>query len=625
MAVQRALLALLPLLLLAATPLAVRAAARLVTIDNTAPRLDSAGAILDGHDLTVRGPLSDGSYVMYTNSYGLCVAALPLGCDSTPDRCGFRPDHNVSIYTTPDLSSGSWVFRGLAYEWTARPAGVLYRPDAIFNAATGLWVLWINLNYVYWTSTSPSPFGPFTDHRQSNLTLSVAGNQGGDFHIFLDESASPPVAYVIFSASVNHVARLTADYRDWAPGAPIFDFDEPFSEAPAVLFRGGLFYALFGHCCCFCLQGSGLYVYTAAAPLGPWTRQGSPADFDVSCQPPPPPPPANPFCGLREELGNVNITLECVNGVIDALPVALYGLQTGACPSYAASSTCNDPGFAAFAAAACIGQRSCVLSTDSRPDPCVGTEKSVAVAAHCSLAPGGFSPDGPVAPPPPPENPFCGSKTLEGDFSVSLECVNGVIDALEVALYGVQDGECPRYTPSAGCNDASFASYAAAACVGLQNCTLTTSGRPDPCLGTVKSISVAAYCSLPPGGVSPDAPVWPPPTPPSSSALAAVDARLGGGGPQPTPGQGCDYDGSGVAVTRSQQSAIVTVPDGNGGSTFLYYGDRWGQSPDGIKGHEPQYVFPITFNADGSIPHFTWQDKVQFSIEVASLGEETGA
>ena len=38
---------------LALAPLGA-AAPRLVTIDNAAPRLDSAGAILDGHDLSVR-------------------------------------------------------------------------------------------------------------------------------------------------------------------------------------------------------------------------------------------------------------------------------------------------------------------------------------------------------------------------------------------------------------------------------------------------------------------------------------------------------------------------------------------------------------------------------------------
>jgi len=36
------------------------AAPRTVTINNTAPRLDSSGVILDGHDLTIR-QLPDGS------------------------------------------------------------------------------------------------------------------------------------------------------------------------------------------------------------------------------------------------------------------------------------------------------------------------------------------------------------------------------------------------------------------------------------------------------------------------------------------------------------------------------------------------------------------------------------
>ena len=74
-------------------------------------------------------------------------------------------------------------------------------------------------------------------------------------------------------------------------------------------------------CCCFCLQGSGLYVYTAPAPLGPWTAQAEPV-ADVACEsaPPPPPPPAsNPFCGYLSQPGEVDVTLECAVGVIESL------------------------------------------------------------------------------------------------------------------------------------------------------------------------------------------------------------------------------------------------------------------------------------------------------------------
>ena len=47
-------------------------------------------------------------------------------------------------------------------------------------------------------------------------------------------------------------------------------FGNAFVEAPAIFKRGGIYYALFGECCCFCGHGSGIGVYTAAAPLGPW-------------------------------------------------------------------------------------------------------------------------------------------------------------------------------------------------------------------------------------------------------------------------------------------------------------------------------------------------------------------
>lgn len=605
------------------------AGTRIVNINNTAPRLDSTGIILDGHDLTIRR-LDNGTYVMFTASYGLCEAAVPLGCDQMPDKCGFRDNHNVSIYSSDDLSSGSWVFQGLAFEYTAHPVGILYRPEAIFNAKTGLWVMWFNLDVagvggVYITSTSTSPFGPFSDFQQSNLTVATGG--GGDFHIFLDETSAGngTAAYVIFSSGGNHIGRLTDDYRNWMPGTSIYSFDEGFSEAPAVFFRNNTFYALYGHCCCFCLQGSGLYVYTAATPLGPWTRQSSP-EFDVACIAPPPPAPANPFCGLFSVAGNINITLECVNGVIDAVPSALYGVLEGDCPKYSASSGCDDTGFLAYAQATCIGQQSCVLSSDSRPDPCVGTVKSIAAVAHCSLAPGGVSPDGPVDPPAPPANPFCGMNDVEGEINVTLSCVNGVIDSIPTAVFGLVEGDCPNYSASSNCDDTGFLAYAQATCIGQQNCTLSSDSRPDPCLGFIKAIAAVAHCSLPPGGSSPNAPAVPPSTASqrsaaassaSGGAIATVSVGAGGPVPEPTAGQGCLYtDPRAFSITRSQQSAIVTVPDGLGGMTYLYYGDRWGQSPDGIKGHEPQYVFPIAFGEDGSVLPFTWNDTVSFSIQV---------
>ena len=114
----------------------------------------------------------------------------------------------------------------------------------------------------------------------------------------------------------------------------------------------------------------------------------------------------------------------------------------------------------------------------------------------------------------PPTNPFCGWDSAHGSFSTTLTCEAGVLDALPTALYGTPTGGCPGFAPSA-CNDAGFAAYARAACIGKASCTLNTSDRPDPCSGVVKTIGVVAHCSLPPGGVTP-----PPPSPPPAPSPA---------------------------------------------------------------------------------------------------------
>lgn len=69
------------------------------------------------------------------------------GCDIGHDRCGFRLDHNVSIYSSWDLSSGSWHFHGHAFPYTDRTPGTLFRPTAVFNPNTKKYVLW--WNYVH--------------------------------------------------------------------------------------------------------------------------------------------------------------------------------------------------------------------------------------------------------------------------------------------------------------------------------------------------------------------------------------------------------------------------------------------------------------------------------------------
>ena len=132
-------------------------------------------------------------------------------------------------------------------------------------------------------------------------------------------------------------------------------------------------------------------------------------------------PPTNPFCGWASERGSFTATLTCEAGVIDALPIALYGTPLGACPDFEPSPACNDEGFAAYARGVCVGQASCTLSTSTRPDPCNEVVKTIGVVAHCSLPPGGVTPpppspapSPPPPPPPPPQPPVSPTCALNG-------------------------------------------------------------------------------------------------------------------------------------------------------------------------------------------------------------------
>ena len=99
--------------------LALLSVASSVLVNNSAPMLDSTGAILECADSVYI--FTQSRWFAVCVSYGTCVAPVPLGCTVMPDACGHRLDHNVSIFSSPDLSSGSWVFERFAFPYTERP------------------------------------------------------------------------------------------------------------------------------------------------------------------------------------------------------------------------------------------------------------------------------------------------------------------------------------------------------------------------------------------------------------------------------------------------------------------------------------------------------------------------
>ena len=69
-----------------------------------------------------------------------------------------------------------------------------------------------------------------------------------------------------------------------------------------------------------------------------------------------------------------------------------------------------------------------------------------------------------------------------------------------------------------------------------------------------------------------------------------------------------------TAVTHAQQFGITPIYT-TAGYTPMYIGIRFGQAPDGHKNHDPQYWFPITFDAAGNPENISWVDS--FTLDLA--------
>jgi len=253
-------------------------------ISNAIPRVDQNGIIMDIHDGNTFLH-TDGLYYYYGASYGLCEE--PNGSNGCADfgfgNCGFRLDHNVSLFTSPDLSN--WTNQGHVFQMaeSGLSPGVLFCPKVLYNNMTSTWVLWFNwisesggwsASY-YAVATSLTPQGPFKI--VNNVTTTLAYDDTGDFSLFQDDDGTGYILYTshISGYSVTHqmsVEQLTPDYLA-SMGASYNSgfFGAPGVEAPAMFKRNDIYYAVFGNTCCYCQQGAPVVTHTATSPLGPYT------------------------------------------------------------------------------------------------------------------------------------------------------------------------------------------------------------------------------------------------------------------------------------------------------------------------------------------------------------------
>ena len=277
-------------------------------IDNTKPRRDVYGELMDVHDGNVLE--HEGVWYMFGMGYTDCQLETglipPRNCPGIYlefGHCGFRTDHAVNLYSSPDLEQ--WTFVTDILPVGARPDGIYFRPKVVYNEQTGEWVLWINhlppalsplISYPdarLLVATSPSPAGPYTVVTEK-ANIEISG--GGDFGVMVDPNDQNGTAYIAYDAWGNNhavvVERLTPDYHDsYGAEASSGRISPINNEAPILFERRGWYYLLYGHTCCFCEAGSGAELWVAAHPLGPWTDTNTdvnPADWlgrrDIAAQ-----------------------------------------------------------------------------------------------------------------------------------------------------------------------------------------------------------------------------------------------------------------------------------------------------------------------------------------------------
>ena len=258
----------------------------LVNISNIDYRRNTTGDIMDAHDGSYNRWTPDGPWYYYAMGYGTCMQ----GGDKC-HGCGYGYSW-IGVWKSDTMANGTWTLLRDARDDTW-PKATYFRVHVVYNKNTRLYVLWVNLNggkADYAVGTSREPEGPF-----KFVTYAATGRRGGgDFDIFIDEDAAATAYLIYTSLAAGHtmsVERLDPTYmRSLAASSlkveegPFIGtvhgptksnvssgvFGMEFVEAPAMFKRGNIIYALFGNCCCFCGQGSGIQVYTATHPLGPW-------------------------------------------------------------------------------------------------------------------------------------------------------------------------------------------------------------------------------------------------------------------------------------------------------------------------------------------------------------------
>tara|TARA_R110002051_G_scaffold63132_5_gene114955 strand:- start:70144 stop:71535 length:1392 start_codon:yes stop_codon:yes gene_type:complete len=231
--------------------------AQQMEVNNTTPRLDNEGNIVDAHD--GRMAKFGDRYYWYGTSYG--------------NTNGFTTANNYVCYSSTDLKN--WKKEGRLLP--NQPEGVYYRPHVIYNKKTKNYVLWYNWYPKLWdgkfgVATSKNPEGPFKI-KNSDVKMFRSDVGLGDFGLFIDDDET---AYISYNTIQNHqvsIEKLQDDYLSstMENGGIIAEH----MEAGSQFKRNGKYYLLTDYTCCFCNYGSGARVYISDKPMTDFVFTGN--------------------------------------------------------------------------------------------------------------------------------------------------------------------------------------------------------------------------------------------------------------------------------------------------------------------------------------------------------------
>lgn len=243
---------------------------RRVVISNIAPRLDTAGRVVNAHD----GSLllaPDGRFYLFGTHYLSCDEGS-VGCANK--SCGWF-GNTYAVYSSSDLSSGSWVLESanILPAMAADNDKVAYfEPNVLYNVATATFVL----EYAGQVgeaeaamAVSRTPIGPFTPI----APLKLAHREGSTSALWLDPATGAGYVRYNSGGAMQCVELLSPDFTTATGNVSCAPFA---GEGGGLFRRGDTVYLMAGTGCCFCAGGGSAEVWASTTgPLGVYTRMGN--------------------------------------------------------------------------------------------------------------------------------------------------------------------------------------------------------------------------------------------------------------------------------------------------------------------------------------------------------------